>query len=261
MDTGQLIALIGGWSVLVIGVSAWLGRLLAERVSSQWRRDEQRALETLRSDLAGNRILLDAAIRSHASGQDLFQQRRVAAVERLWTAVLELRDRLSGPVFFFGILLPSEYDSVFEKGGAFAASIAELTDDTIVGAMKPTREVENDRPHLGDTLWLQFFIYRAFLGRLAHLVVEGKRHRHIPDWREDDGVSQLLGHVLPEQTVVSLLGSKKDPSAVNKATNMLESLILREISLITSGRRSSLESFENAKKLREALLGAKPTGV
>ncbi len=140
-------------------------------------------LETLRSDLTSHRFLLEAAMKSQAFSHDLFHQKRIAAVERLWASVLELRGSLSSPVFFFGILLPSEYDSVFEKDDAIAASIATVTDEAIHAALKPTSELEADRLHLGETLWFQFFIYRGFLARLASLIVQGKRRQHIPDWR------------------------------------------------------------------------------
>jgi hypothetical protein len=261
LSPGEIAALVGGWSVIVIGLSGWLGRLLAERVLSQWRRDEQVLIETLRSDLASNRLLLETALKSQAAGHDLFQQKRLAAVERLWAGVLELRECLSSPVFFFGVLLPSEYDSALEKSDALAASVAAVTDDMILTAIIPTRQLEADRPHLGEALWFHFFIYRAFLARLAHLIVEGKRRQHISDWRDDGGVRQLLSHVIPKDTLEALLNSKHEPIAINRAIDMLESLLLKEVSLITSGRRSSFESFENAKELQAALAGVRQNGI
>ena len=89
MNIGEWLVIVGGWSAVLIGAWAWLSRLLTERMLSQWRRDEQRAVETLRNDFAANRVLLEAALRSHESGLDQFQQKRLAAVERLWIAVLE----------------------------------------------------------------------------------------------------------------------------------------------------------------------------
>jgi hypothetical protein len=193
---------------------------------------------------------------------DLFQQKRLAAVEQLWSSVLALRESLRGPVFFFGTLLPTEYDDVArDKGSAIGASISSLSDETILAGIKPASDVETLRPCVGETLWLQFYVYRAFRGRLAHLCVEGQRRGHIRDWREDSGVKQLLGHVLPAETVTQLLDPKCSPDSIYRAVNSLEALILREISVIMSGQRSSLESFDNAAQLREALASAKPAGV
>lgn len=254
----EIVALIGGWSVLLVGLSAFLSRFFLERQLSRWRRDEQLVLETLRSELSGSRLLLEAATKSHSSGQDLLQQRRVAAVERLWLGVLQLRERFSTPVFFFGILLPSEYDSVFEKEGPLADMISKITEETIQSAVEPTAQLESDRPQLGEALWLRFFIYRAFLARLAYLIVSGKNRRHIKDWREDGGVRQQLGHVLSKDALESLLSTASDVNSIHRAVNMVEALLLEEISLITSGRRSSFESFENARELRAAMSAEKP---
>lgn len=46
---------------------------------------------------------------------DLVLQRRLSAVEALWATVLDLKQSLSPAIFFFTILVPSEYDSAFEE--------------------------------------------------------------------------------------------------------------------------------------------------
>jgi hypothetical protein len=173
-------------------------------------------------------------------------------VEQLWIATLELRNQLSAPVFFFGLLLPAEYDKAFdnERVGAF---IASLNEKELLQAINPTAVLEQHRPYVGEMLWLRFFVYRAFLGRLTHLILDGKRRKHIQDWRADQGVHQILGHVISDNVRKRILVQEPAVTAVNVAVNTLEELILEEISLIMSGRRSSDESFQNAQKLRDAL--------
>ena len=261
MDLTVLIGLLGGWTVIVVAVAAWLSRLVTERVISKWHRDEQLLVETLRAELTRHNLLLEAGIKGFGAGQDVIRERRVIAIEHLWAAVLTLRERLRGPVFFFGILLPSEYDTALQKHDAFAASIQGLDDNTILEAIKETTALEAERPHLGETSWLRFFIYRAFLARLAYLVVEGKRTGHIPDWRQDSGVQQLLGHVIQQSKLGELLKSTPAVLSINQALNALEGLLLEEISRITSGQRSAFESFENAKALHSAMSSTPPSGV
>lgn len=252
MDMTTLIGLFGGWAVIVVAAAAWLSRLMTERVLSKWRREEQSLAETMRAEQARHNLLLEAGIKGFGAGQDVIHERRVIAVEHLWAAVLVLRQRLQGPVFFFGILLPSEYDATLHKQDAISASVQDVDEHTILAAVKETAALEAERPHFGETLWLRFFIYRAFLGRLAHLVAEGKRTGHITDWRQDSGVQQLLGHVVKQPELGELLKSTSLVS-INWALNALEGLLLEEISRITSGQRSALESFENAKALRSAM--------
>ena len=258
---GRLIALLGGWSVLMIAISGWVSHMIGEGLLSKWRRKEQAELESLRSVLANDRLSLESAAKSFQTGQDLNQQKRLAAVERMWAATLELRKNFSAPVFFLSILLPTEYDVAVRggKGKGIAAAVADLTLESIGKSMESADLIEQDRPYLGETLWLQFFTYRAFLGRIAYIVVEGKRSmRFAGDWRQDSGVRQLLSYVLAEQAVSGLLTGTDSAISINRAINSLESLILKEVSLITSGRRSSFESFENARALKSSLADLNP---
>lgn len=252
MDMTSLIGLFGGGAVIVGAVTLWLSRLMTERVLSKWRREEQSFVEIMRAEQARHNLLLEAGIKGFGAGQDVICERRVIAVEHLWANVLLLRERFQGPVFFFGILLPSEYDAALRKQDAFSASVQDVDERTTLAAIKETAALEGERPHLGETLWLRFFIYRAFLGRLAHLITEGKRTGHILDWRQDSGVRQLLGHIVQQPDLSELLKSTS-PVSINWALNALEGLLLEEISRITSGQHSALESFENAKALRSAM--------
>jgi hypothetical protein len=246
----QLVALLGGWSVILVLFSAWISRFFTERVLSKWRRDEQTSVEEIRSSLANVRLLLESAIRSFQTGQDTNQGKQLAAVERFCTAVLHLRDKFSGIVFFYAILMPDEYDSAHEEGGALGASISAVNDTFIIDAMRPVDALEGDRPYLGETLWARFFIYRAFLGRLGVLINEGKRKAHIVNWKEDNGVRQLLGHVLSPETLTSVLETK-NPTTIRIAINTLETAMLEEISLIIFRTAFSFREFQEPERFAD----------
>jgi hypothetical protein len=167
---------------------------------------------------------------------DLLQQKRLDAVERLWAAVLDLRKRSFAPLLFFGILLPSEYDSAFHKPGSLNAALKSTTDESIADIAESVEDVEAHRPYLGDELWGLFFVYRSYLLRLAALLVMGKRDGHISDWREDQPLIQMLTRVIPPETMNGLLSPKEDLTAVNRADGVLQSMILAKVQLVTSGR-------------------------
>ncbi|HEX3684073.1 MAG TPA: hypothetical protein VHU83_16190 [Bryobacteraceae bacterium] len=95
MDLPKLIGILGGWSVIITALAAWINKLSTERMLSKWRRDEQATAERLREELATNRSLLDIATKSHGSGQDILQRKRVDAVGKLWNETIDLRTRLS----------------------------------------------------------------------------------------------------------------------------------------------------------------------
>ena len=197
-------------------------------------------------------VSVGLAIRSFQAGQDANHEKRLAAVEELWTDVLHLRDKFSEVVLFYDILLPGEYDAVYKKGGALGAAISTVDEKFINDAMRPVEMLERQRPYLGETLWLRFFIYRAFFGRLAFLINDGKRRDHIQNWKEDSGVRQLLSPAISSEMLSSVLETK-NPTTIRIAINALEAPMLEEISLIVSGRRSAFESFKNAKDLQASL--------
>jgi hypothetical protein len=121
----------------------------------------------------------------------------------------------------------------------------------VTGEIKAVDDVELDRPYLGEILWLRFFIYRAFVGRLGYLISRGKERRHISDWRDDKGIRQILAGALPQNIITTLLDKQK--FSIYEVFSQLEAAILQEISLVLSGRRSASDSFENARELHQAV--------
>jgi hypothetical protein len=249
----QLIFVLGGWTVVIVGIVSWAGKLIADRIALAWRRNEQSAIEAVRHAFSSERILLESIIKGSQLGQDSSHERRLIAIERMWQAVLILRSRFSCITFFYGILLPEEYDDTYRRGGAIGASIRDVNDESTVNAMNEVESVENERPYLGEVLWLKFFIYRAFLGRLSVLIIKGKETGRFQDWREDNGVRQLLPNVLKPEVIDAILNRLPSFVSVTRATAELENSILEETSLILSGGRSAIESFQNATELREAV--------
>jgi hypothetical protein len=120
--------------------------------------------------------------------------------------------------------------------------------------------IEKDRPLIGDTLWFNFAIYRAFRGRAEYLLIDGVKKGHIKDWRTDSGIKELLEYLLPKDKVTILLQSGYPIGFLKQAANEIESLILKEIALVVSGEQSSLKSFEIATKLREAAASIRASG-
>jgi len=252
LSVAQLVSILGGWTVVIGGLAAWGGRLLSDRISSSWRREEQATLETIKHALTSDRLLLEGAIRGAQQGSDASHNLRLAAIQKLWAAVLSLRESYSGVIFFYDILFPHEYDSAYRKGGSFAAAIFDMNESKIMEAMKRVESVERERPYLGETLWLKFFIYRAFLGRLAHLIIQGKREGKFGDWRSDDLIRQILSNGTKTDIPQGLAQANAGTTGVRRAVGELEHSILEETSLILSGKRSAIESFENARDLFEA---------
>lgn len=242
--------LLGGWTVIVTAILSFISYLTTQKIIGAWDVKNQRELETLRNNQAETQLLLKDTISIISSSQSLLQERRIDAVDKLWKAVLAIKEHYSGATFFFSILMPSEYKSALSNP-TLSAGIKKIDKQYIVDYPEVVTELENFRPYLGETLWLHFFIYRAVVGRLAYMVTWLKEGEDIKDWRQDSGIQQHLKSVFDEEEFKALTGAS--PMDVYYALNILESKILKETSYILSGRKSSLESFENSKELRKLL--------
>ena len=165
---------------------------------------------------------------------DLILEKRVSAAERLWSAVLKLKEDLSMPVLFFTILLPSEYDSALMDGKMHDV-VSSITDARVSAALIRTSDIERDRPYLGETLWSQFFSYRAFLGRLAVLITIGRKRGHVEDWRTDSGIRQILTAAFGQENLGGILGNANDPHAIGRILDHSQSMMLKGIDRISSG--------------------------
>jgi hypothetical protein len=161
-------------------------------------------------------------------------EKRVSAAERLWSAVLKLKEDLSMPVLFFTILLPSEYDSALMDGKMHDV-VSSITDARVSAALIRTSDIERDRPYLGETLWSQFFSYRAFLGRLAVLITIGRKRGHVEDWRTDSGIRQILTAAFGQENLGGILGNANDPHAIGRILDHSQSMMLKGIDRISSG--------------------------
>ena len=195
MTVTEIIALLGGWTVIVGGLVAWIGKLVAEKVTLNWKEQQQKEMETLRAQLDRDRLVMETAIFSFSSGQEAAQEKKIQATEKLWKHVLIIRKICQSAIFFYSILLPSEYNEVFTKP-KMKEMFSDLDDNVLEKISSDTEDLESNRPFLGEKLWLLFFIYRAFIGRIFFILVDGLKKGEIKDWRKDDGVHSLLKNIL-----------------------------------------------------------------
>ena len=251
----DIILFLGGWTVIVTGIVSFISYLTTQKIINSWDAKNQRELEILRNNQAETQLLLKDTISSISSSQSLLQTHRVESVDKLWRAVLDLKIHYSPVTLFFGMTKPAEYKTTLANSAMFAG-LKTLDNNYLINFQQDVElNVEILRPYLGETLWLYFFVYRAFLGRLALLVKRLSEGIETGDWRQDHGIQQHLKAIFDKDEFNTLMNS--DPVEIYYTLNVLDSKVLKEISIILTGRKSSLESFENSKELRKLLVNEK----
>ena len=147
---------------------------------------------------------------------------RLRAVDTMWQAVLEVKEKSSGPLTFLDILRPSEYQKFITDQGINAQLLSEedITKNVTV-------DFERARPLAGDELFRLVFLYRAVRFRIYLVLVQGVKAGHVSRWFQDDGLKQHLGNLLSPQEMEVFEAA--DPPQLQWVLNLLEQKILAEI--------------------------------
>jgi hypothetical protein len=246
-----LIALLGGGAVISAAAGAWVGGLVAKRIAHGWEHKHQRDLEAYKAESERDRSVLSAVIQSHSAGQAAATERRLVAVEALWSTVRLWRDESGVPLLFFGILVPSEYN---DHTPQMRARLDSLNEDNLHAFSAENDKLELHRPFLGERLWLLFWVYRAFLGRLTYKLIKGYEAGDIRDWREDKPTVDLLRGTLSDAEMATVLESRLQ--AAQLVVDQLEHKMLTEMNRVVSGESRAEESFQHARKVRELITSA-----
>jgi hypothetical protein len=237
----DIALLLGGWTVIITGIISFISYLATQRIINSWDMKNQRELETLRNNQAETQLMLKDTISTITSSQSLLQERRIEAVDKLWKAILAMKQHYSSVTFFFTIILPHEYKDALKNSEIFEG-LRKIDDAYIANYPSEVEELEKIRPYLGETLWLYFFIYRAILGRLAILVKWLKDGKDIGDWRQDNGIQQHLKAVLEKDEFNGFM--KLSPMDIYYTLNILDGKVLN-LTLEMEEKREKRSNLKN----------------
>ena len=110
------------------------------------------------------------------------------AAKELWAAVVELRELLGGVETLFDILRADEYGSVPSNPSLRAYITDETELEIAIKVSEIGRQVRLLRPLLPDQVYLTYWLYGAFVGRVLLKVVRQKRAGVFRPWTErEDG--------------------------------------------------------------------------
>lgn len=238
----------GGWTLLITGITTWVSSLISKKIFTSWERKNQFDLEKLKSDLNKTNFQLEEISRIISTNQSIVQSKRIDALESLWQAIIKLRESFTSVIFFFIILAPSEYkDFISDPKKSF---VKDINDEFIVKVIQEYKYIENLRPLIGENLWGLFFIYRAFLGQLAFIIINIKDGKDINNWKNDKDIFKLLKLIIPSEENDSITKNNFD---LNDVLNIIEGKILKEIHEFLSGKRTSFESIKGSIEINNLL--------
>lgn len=248
MEFSEIIAYLGGWTVLTVSIAVFIGKFFAERTADklkiEWGGKQEEKLEQLRAEITREHSIFTAILNSYSSSHHFSQSNRIKAVQSLWGSTLEIRKMGEIPSFFFEILLEHEYNTVYDNENIMG-NLNSLSFDNTIGKTYQIVEIaEKSRPFLGEHLWSLFKLYTILVGRVSWLLMEGKNKRDIKSWHKDEHTQSIINEIFDEKEI---LGSFK------KTTELLEQKILFEMFKIISGELAAESDLSKVSKLHKLI--------
>jgi hypothetical protein len=267
-----IIASVGCAGVIILGLSSWLGKVWADRISlktsaryeqeiEELRNRYNTELELSRAEIAERRDFMNSLYKSMSGGYLLSHQCILDSIAVLWKKTLEMRELTSGILFMYAILLPEEVETLpIEK--IFDMSIEMTIKDLTFSAHSITTEVEQVRPFIGESLWRIYNIYQTFSGRLALKVLKGKSEGKIYNWnRTNDGeYDEALFRALQFIFTEDELREIKDISigAPQRIIGAIETKMLNEMNELTFGKHLVSFSIEEQQRIASLMEPLRP---
>ncbi len=170
-------------------------------------------------------------VAASAPPEPLTLRRQMQAIEKLWDIICRLRKEFGDLVFVDTVLTRKEIANCFAHGDwpGMMSSVQDYGDyNALLQKLKKSGcdEADAERPFISPRLWTTFYIIRAVHGRMAYLFEQSFLHDSYRDWREDNGIDQLVRYVLPANVVEQL--KKLQVHGLQSVIDHLEAQFLEE---------------------------------
>jgi hypothetical protein len=247
----SVVVSVAASSAVTAGLVFVLKTYIGEKIKKSIEHEYATKMERLRADNAQQQSVQAVATALLAGSRQASHDRRLTAIETLWSAILRLKEMIPAVVGHADILLETEYGELLTNE-RFAADFTELPDEQQVHRqLESVKEVESVRLYLGERLFLYFFVYRAITFRIAYLFDRGRKAGRVLPWYRDSGIRQLLGHVLSQEEMVVF--DQQKFCQLNWVQALIETKILQHADRVISGQESAEFGHDQALKIARLL--------
>lgn len=233
-------AVTGG---ILIGILAWLFRSwITERLKNAIKHEYDRDIEAYRAALA-------SAYSATAEGQKAAIDARFKAFDRIWKAILTLRNNVGFITTFLDILTVDEYKDI-KNHQDFIKMVGEL-DENKLQKMSPDPQIEETRPYVGEVVWSLFYAYKAINIRIVFLAWS---YAHTDEekiyWYRDEVTLSLLRIALTKEEMEKFESLKL--GKIDYFRKVIEGKLLKAWRKLLSGVEFREEALQHAQSIISA---------
>jgi hypothetical protein len=146
------------------------------------------------------------------------------------------------------MLMPSELPSALEPSGMLRDLFEEADPEGEAKTLWLNRaEVEIDRAFAGEYLFSLFYAYRAFIGRVAYLLMKSYKTGKLQPWHDDATLTSLLRDVLAAEEL--FLVQRTGATRLRLVQRLIEQKMLTHIAEVVSGTASATFNLDQAQRI------------
>jgi hypothetical protein len=245
------IAVFAGRNLL----RAWIERGVEYRFNSrleELRADLRRSEEELKSQLRIKETeitaLRDGVLSGRTQRQALVDQRRIEAVEKLWSGIVALSPYkgLSATIAIFNVdaLAKRSEDPKIQQLIAMVSNVVKRDPEAL-----SNNPAKNERPFVSALAWAYFFAYLTIVSiAFASVKLLEIGTQNLSELFAKDSIRNLLKVALPHQ---SEFIDRNEPSAYHYLLDEIELKLLQELQKILRGEDQDAAGIEQAARIME----------
>ena len=233
-------------SAVTAGLVFILKTYIGEKIKKSIEHEYAVAMERLRADNAQQQSVQAVATASLVASRQASHDRRLTAIETLWSAILRLKEMTPTVAVLADTVLETEYGKLADNA-MLAAALNEVSEQQVSQQNESVKEVESARLYIGERLFLYFFIYRAVTFRIAYLFDRGRKEGRVFPWYRDSGIRQLLSHALSQEEMVVF--DQQKFGQLNWVQAVIETKLLQHADRVISGQESAEFGLNQALKI------------
>lgn len=253
LSNWTLLKIVGGITLIISSAVSFFAYFIKEYLLNKWKTDYEKELVELRAKFDKNNSIVDNLTNTVSNIYLASNDKRLDYLENTWKSMLEIRHKMPDLVFVGYTILTKEeiLNLPNDKNEKTQKDIESFNPKEFFNLQHSTlKNIMNFRPFIGEELWMIFYTYSAFLGRLTFLLQDGLAKGKIIYWIDDKNfINQIFQTVIKNKDLEILLG--KDNFAFQNVLNYLEYKALDNINSQITGKRMSLESVQHAINLSE----------
>lgn len=258
MTFDQFIAILGGWTVIFSAIIYFLSGRIADKLSIKWNESASKNIAKLQAELAKNNNSLNNLVTLSASNYHQAQDRRIKAIEVLWTNLLAYREVIpSQGQMIYNVFTEEEIENYWTSENPFViAGRRELLkidqNEWLKRFHNIEATIEKERPFIGEQIWAKYRLYKVFKGRIAMLILMGIPKKQFHHWQKDSHLKEILESGLTKEEVQEIYAVRI--TSLNITSAFLENKLLGEINMTLSGEALSDTAFERIKKFEKLVV-------